>query len=84
MEQARNRCKRLIRSTGVMRAACQEGNLGNVGDPFFRCGVVARNRDMSFWPGRESERGIVPMKLGNADGGKAPCFWRAFDGSEKR
>ena len=31
---------------------------------------MARNKNMSFWPGRESERGIVPMKLGNADRGK--------------
>jgi hypothetical protein len=27
--------------------------------------------------GRESDRGIVPMKPGNSDGGKAPDFWSA-------
>ena len=67
-----------------MRAASQEGNLSNVGDPLFRCGVVARNRGVSFWPGRKSERGIVPVRSGNADGGKAPCFWYAFEGYEMR
>jgi hypothetical protein len=45
---------------------------------------VARNRANRFWPGRESERGIVPLKSGNADGGKAPCFWHAFEGNEMR
>jgi hypothetical protein len=36
----KNRRERLFWSTGVMRTACQEGNLGNVGDPSW-----ARGRD---------------------------------------
>jgi hypothetical protein len=34
---------------------------------------------MSRQPGRESERVIVPLKLGNAGGEKGPHFWNAFE-----
>ena len=47
-----------------------------------------RGRDpqqtIGYWSGRESERAIVLLKPGNAGGGKAPCFWDAFEGNEKR
>jgi len=33
--------------------------------------------------GRESDRGIVPLKPGNSGGGKAPDFWCAFDDGEE-
>src|SRR3954464_13564037 len=32
--------------------------------------------------GRESDRVTVPLRPGNAGGGKDPDFWRAFDGGE--
>ena len=35
-------------------------------------------------PGRESERGVVPLRPGNSGGGKAPCFRRAFEEGEDR
>ncbi len=31
-------------------------------------------------PGRGSDGPIVPLKPGNAGGGKGPCFWGAFEG----
>jgi hypothetical protein len=33
---------------------------------------------------RESERGVVPSKPGNAGGGKAPDFWCVFEANEVR
>jgi len=33
---------------------------------------------------RASEGLIVPMKPGNAGGGKEPCFWSAFDEAKER
>ena len=33
---------------------------------------------------RVSDRAVVPMRLGNASGGKGPDFWRAFEGAEER
>ena len=40
-------------------------------------GVVRRR------PRRESDRGVVPVKPGNAGGGKAPDFWCAFEDGEE-
>jgi len=33
---------------------------------------------------RESDRAVVPMKPGNAGGGKDPDFWNAFEDGEER
>jgi len=33
---------------------------------------------------RESDRGVVPSKPGNAGGGKAPDFWYVFEANEVR
>jgi hypothetical protein len=33
-------------------------------------------------PTRESDRVVVPLKLGNAGGGKDPDFWRVFEADE--
>jgi hypothetical protein len=65
-----------------MRTACQEGILSTVGDPFR---VRGSDLQQCFrgWLGRESERGIRPVKPGNAGGGKAPYFWHAFEGEER-
>ena len=34
------------------------------------------------WNGRESDRGVVPLRPGNSGGGMAPDFWCAFDVDE--
>jgi hypothetical protein len=64
---------RLFRSTGVMGTACQEGILGNVGDPSRMRGCDPQQWDV-HWSGRESERAILPVMPGNAGGGKGPYF----------
>jgi len=47
------------------------------GDPFGWRQAPSTSR--SAWrPARESERIMVPVKPGNAGGGKGPCFWCAF------
>jgi len=33
---------------------------------------------------RVSDRGVVPLKLGNSGGGKAPDFWCVFEANEVR
>ena len=33
--------------------------------------------------GRESDRVVVPLKPGNAGGGKGPDFWCAFEDGEE-
>ena len=38
---------------------------------------------MSWRPDRESERVIVTRKPGNAEGGKDPHFWNAFEEAEE-
>ena len=54
-----------------------------MGDP-----SLTRGRNLQqcirYWSGRESERVILPVMSGNADGGKGPYFWRAFEGDETR
>ena len=70
-----------IRSAGVVGMARRKGDAGNVGDPlgwsFGSIAAAMRTR----W---ESERVIVPLKPGNAGGGKDPCFRRAFEEVEGR
>ena len=60
-----------------------ERYLGQRGRPGVVGGRVPK-RQMSWWPGRESEGVIVPMKPGNAGGGKDPHFWNAFEEAEDR
>ena len=69
----------LIWSTGVMRMACRESILCNVGDPS-RMEGSGLQQHVGCWSGRESERGIVPMKPRKREGGKAPYFWHASEG----
>ena len=40
-------------------------------------------RQISWRPSRESERVIVPLKPGNAGGGKDPHFWNASEEAEE-
>jgi len=63
-----------VRSAGVVGTARRKGDAGNVGDPL----------EAAYRPRWESERVIVPMKPGNAGGGKDPCFRRAFEEVEER
>lgn len=63
-----------IQSAGVVGTARRKGDAGNVGDPL----------EAAYCLRWESERVIVPLKLGNAGGGKDPCFRRAFEEVEER
>jgi hypothetical protein len=70
-----------VRSAGVVGTARRKGDAGNVGDPlgWGLSSIAAAMR--TRW---ESERVIVPVKPGNAGGGKGPCFRRAFEEVEER
>jgi len=75
----KQRTGHLAWSPGVVRTACTEGPLCNVGGP-----VSVRGRDPqrhAWWrPVRASERPTVPLRPGNAGGGKGPYFGSAFNG----
>ena len=43
---------------------------------------VAASTSFRRWIGRESDRVVRPLMLGNAGGGKDPDFWRAFEDGE--
>jgi hypothetical protein len=60
--RGRNRRRHSSWSTGVMRMARWEGMLRNVGDPSWVWGRGPQ-QDLRCWPGRESERGVVPGPL---------------------
>jgi hypothetical protein len=70
-------------SIGVVGAACRKGEPGNRGRPIMGEGrglnVVFRRR--SGWV---SDRVTVPLRPGNAGGGKDPDFWCAFNQAEDR
>jgi hypothetical protein len=71
---------------GVVGAACTEGLRGNVRDPQRRR-VATANRgggNVVLGSSWESEGLAVPLKPGNAGGGKEPWFWRASDGGGDR
>lgn len=69
-----NRRRHPLWSTGVVGMACEKGPLRNVGG-LHRRGVAALNVGIGRRAVQESERPIVPMKPGNAGGGKGPRFW---------
>ena len=69
-----------VRSAGVVGMARRKGDAGNGGDPSDRRSRLHRRRWRRI--GRESDRGVVPLKPGNSGGGKAPDFWCAFEDSE--
>ena len=66
-----------VRSAGVVGMARRKGDAGNGGDPSDRRSRLHRRRWRRI--GRESDRGVVPLKPGNSGGGKAPDFWCAFE-----
>ena len=67
--------KNLIRCTGVVAAACTQGKRTQHGKPQ----SVVRDDQPDAREGQAgragvAERFVVPMKLGNAGGGKGPQF----------
>ena len=70
-------------STGVIGTACREGDLGEWGNPSLGGGKLQRSRNGGrlSW---DSERVIVPLKPGNAGGGKGPHFRNAFEEAKVR
>jgi hypothetical protein len=55
-----------------------------IGGGPFGSEVAAPTPHTSGGPERESDRVIVPLRPGNAGGGKDPDFWCAFDDGEVR
>jgi hypothetical protein len=75
----------LIRTTGVVSTACQEGSLRQWGRP----GMVEESRTSNgiykdVGPSGRRKGSEVPMKPGNAGGGKGPYFWCACEGGKER
>jgi len=74
-------------STGPVHRGSGDGTpercLGQRGRPGVAGGRVPK-RQMSWRPGQESERVIIPLKPGNAGGGKDPHFWNASEEAEDR
>src|SRR5271166_4390579 len=70
---------------GIGRGRLEERN-GQSGErPARERGSSLDGVDRGAGSARESERGVRPLRPGNAGGGKAPCFRRAFeDGKERR
>ena len=66
-----------IRSAGVMGTARWKGGAGNGGGPFRARGRDPRRRIRFGGPPWESDGVMVPLKPGNAGGGKDPDFWYA-------
>ena len=75
-----------VRSTGSVHRGNGDGTseryLGQRGRPGLGGGRVPKSQ-ASWQPGRESERVIVPLKPGNAGGGKDPHFWNASEEAEE-
>jgi hypothetical protein len=71
----------LGRSTGVMDIARRDSQPGNWGRPAYGEGS-GLNGAARCRPVRESDRVIVPLKPGNAGGGKDPDFWYVFEADE--
>jgi hypothetical protein len=71
----------LERSTGVMGTARRDRGSRKRGRPVLDEGS-GLNGAVGHRLVRESDRVVVPMKLGNAGGGKGPDFWRVFEADE--
>jgi hypothetical protein len=78
-----NRHEHPSRSAGVVGTACRKGVSGNRGRPAAG-GDRVSNVAIGDGSKRESDRVMVPMRSGNADGGKDPDFWCACDEAEDR
>ena len=64
-----------------MGTARRKGDAGNGGDPSSGEGS-GLNVAVRAAARRESDRVVVPLKPGNAGGGKGPDFWCAFEVGE--
>jgi hypothetical protein len=71
----------LERSTGVMGTARRDRGSRKRGRPV-RDEGSGLNGAVGHRFVRESDRVVVPMKLGNAGGGKGPDFWCVFEADE--
>ena len=76
--------RHLIRSTGVMSTACEEGGLGNWGRPGTDGGLRLQRCLQGRRSDRETERAVVAWRPGNAGGAKGPHFGRAFEEAKVR
>ena len=73
----------LDRSAGVMGTARRDRGSRKRGRPVLGEGS-GLNGAVGCRPVRESDRVVVPLKPGNAGGGKDPDFWCAFKANEVR
>ena len=75
-----------VKRTGLVHrgngGGTSERYLGQRGRPGLEGGSDLK-RQIGWRPGRESERVIVPLKPGNAGGGKDPYFWNASEEAEE-
>ena len=71
----------LERPTGVMGTARRDRGSRKRGRPVLSEGS-GLNGAVGHRLERESDRVVVPMKLGNAGGGKGPDFWHVFEADE--
>ena len=69
-----------ILSAGVVVTARWNGGAGNWGRPVSIGEKLQRRARRRI--GRESDRVVVPLRPGNAGGGKGPDFWHAFEEGE--
>ena len=76
--------KHLFRSTGVVSTACREGDLGQWGRPGTGGGRDSERRRKGDGQSGSRRGSYVPMKPGNAGGGKGPYFWCACEGGKER
>jgi len=74
----------LIRSTGVMSTAWEEGGLGNWGRPELMEVCASNVCLQGRRSDRETERAVVAWRPGNAGGAKGPHFGRAFEEAKVR
>jgi hypothetical protein len=81
--QGSNRHEHLFRSAGVRGHGTPEGCSGNRGRPALD-GGCGSNAVFGRRSGRESDRAMVPLRPGNAGGGKGPDFSCAIEDGEGR
>jgi IS66 Orf2 like protein len=76
-----SRQMRLDRSTGVVGTARRDRGSRKRGRSV-RDEGSGRNGAARHRSARKSDRGVVPLKPGNAGGGKGPDFWYVFEADE--
>ena len=81
--QGSSRRMHLDRSTGVMGTARRDRGARKRGRPVLGEGS-GLNGAVRHRSARDSDRVVVPLRPGNAGGGKAPDFWYVFEADEVR